>query len=428
MKKKVTRNKSARILAVHRYFWPDSPPYASMLRAISEQWVSDGHKVDILTSMPSYRKESAQISVPGEEELSGVWVRRVRLIAERGGRWRKVVNIPLFIVKVAWHMVRRGPYDVVMCSTAPPVLLASIISRLASWSGARFIYHCMDIHPEIGRISGEFSHPVVFNLLQKLDRETCRRSASVVVLSPDMKTSLESRRPGASDQIDIINNFELPVYGAPNPAVIPPEISGLKKEPGRFRILFAGNIGRFQGLETVIDAVKTLTDLESLELIFLGDGHARETLEKRANDSLGKQIHFLGYHPPEVARQAISTADLCLVTLAPDIYRYAFPSKTMTFLARGRPILAVIESSADLTRLVQGENAGIVVESGNAAALAESIRRIVETPEKLVEMQVNAQRVADQQFTAETVLPKWSALLRRVLAGNDADASSTKYN
>ena len=45
-------------LAVHRYYWPDTPPYASMLRTIAAEWTGAGHPVDVLTSQPSYKPEA----------------------------------------------------------------------------------------------------------------------------------------------------------------------------------------------------------------------------------------------------------------------------------------------------------------------------------------------------------------------------------
>src|SRR5699024_6155739 len=101
---------------------------------------------------------------------------------------------------------------VVMCSTSPPVMLAAAVSLAARLKGARFIYHCMDIHPEIGALSGEFRNPLVFRILQAVDRATCRRSAAVVVLSGDMRNALLERDSRLADRIVVLNNFDLPDF------------------------------------------------------------------------------------------------------------------------------------------------------------------------------------------------------------------------
>jgi hypothetical protein len=53
-------------------------------------------------------------------------------------------------VGVFWQAIVRKRYDVIMVSTSPPVLAGWFVAVAAKLSGARFIYHCMDIHPEIG--------------------------------------------------------------------------------------------------------------------------------------------------------------------------------------------------------------------------------------------------------------------------------------
>ena len=75
-----------RVLAIHRYYWPDSPPYASLLRVIAEHWSSAGHDVRVLTSQPSYKPEQGLDAAPTEETIDGVVVRRIGMKPDRGGR------------------------------------------------------------------------------------------------------------------------------------------------------------------------------------------------------------------------------------------------------------------------------------------------------------------------------------------------------
>ena len=53
-----------RLLLVHRYFWPDTPPYAVMLRAIAAHWAAAGHRVEVLAGQPSYKPETAPSVAP----------------------------------------------------------------------------------------------------------------------------------------------------------------------------------------------------------------------------------------------------------------------------------------------------------------------------------------------------------------------------
>jgi len=152
-----------RILTIHRYYWPDAPPYASLLRAIVARWSASGHHVDVLTSQPSYKPELANERRASREQVDAATVHRIAMRPDRSGRGRRVLNLVRFPALVAWRILRGPRYDVVMCSTAPPVLLGAAVSWAAHRRGATFVYHCMDVHPEIGTISGEFANPWMYD-------------------------------------------------------------------------------------------------------------------------------------------------------------------------------------------------------------------------------------------------------------------------
>lgn len=384
-----------------------------MLRTIAAQWAADGHEVEVFSSQPSYKQNHALRPAASTETLDGVFVNRVNLPSEHNRPLIRLTNIFRFAFAVKRHIERNGPYDLVMVSTAPPVFLAWAAMRAASKTGAQLVYHCMDIHPEIGRISGEFRNPLVFNLLQKLDIATCSYASVVVVLSDDMRQELKGRS-GCADKVTarVINNFNLPTFGdAVTASGLPAE---MEKGKGKFRILFAGNIGRFQGLESVIDAMHELKAFAHIELVFLGEGRALEGLKERAGDLLAGSVRFFPHQPLELARQMIATADLALVTLAEDIYRYAFPSKTMTYLAQGCPLLVSVEEESSLAKFVRGKDVGVVVTPGDSAGMARIIAELASSTADLKRMAINAARQADSEFSPAALMPKWSALAKEI--------------
>jgi glycosyltransferase involved in cell wall biosynthesis len=300
-----------------------------------------------------------------------------------------------------------------MASTVPPVIIGAAARLAARFTGARFVYHCMDIHPEIGRISGEFRNPLVFSLLQRIDVGNCRAAARVVVLSKDMEMAIRKRSGVYDANIEVINNFNLPSFSDVLTACVP---ESLDKGEGQFRLLFAGNIGRFQGLEAVIDAMLLLRTRLNIELVFLGEGRAVNDLKARSGKFLGSRIRFFPHQSVDVARQVIRTADLCLVTLARGIYQYAFPSKTMTYLGEGRPLLVSVESCSELAAFVRAENVGIAVEPDSPQALAAAIAELVDDPLRYREMEEQAVRAGKQYFDQSTVLDRWSGFMRELAA------------
>ncbi|MCC4282802.1 glycosyltransferase family 4 protein [Marinobacter salarius] len=394
-----------KVLAIHRFYWPDTPPYASMLRAIVGRWVSDGHEVDVLSSQPSYKASVDNQRQPARERVDGANVVRLNLPPEAGRPLVRIVNSLVLGLGVFWHAVVRKRYDVIMVSTSPPVLAGWFVAMAAKVTGARFIYHCMDIHPEIGRISGEFRNPRVFSLLSRLDRWTCTQARPVVVLSDDMAESLIARRPEEPPETTVINNFSLPSEGA-----APDELPfSWPNEP--FVLLFAGNIGRFQGLDALVDAMARLRDRQDIRLVMMGDGAEKGRLCRKAEES-GAQVSFVGHQSVEVAKAAMARASAGFVSLVPELYRYAYPSKTMTYLEQGCPVLVAVEADSGLARDVTGNSAGVAVPGVDVDALANAISSLADDPEGLGSMRQKALEFSARAFATDVVLARWSSLLQ----------------
>lgn len=396
---------SPHVLAVHRYYWPDTPPYASMLREIVRRWSMDGLEVEVLSSQPSYQRTGAPAR-PRKERVDGVTVRRVRLASEHGRRWIVPINVVVFSAIVALRVLlspRR--FDVVMASTAPPVVLAWVASGAARLRGGKFVYHCMDVHPEIGRVSGEFSSPVIFRLLQRLDRATCATAAAVVVLSSDMASSLARRHADRRIPVQVINNFEL---GEAAPTQL------RTRRPGHLRVVFTGNIGRFQGLDTAVAALGMVRRAK-VQLVLMGAGSAVEALRTQAMDVGGADVVFVPHGDVAAARALIATADLGLVSLTGGIHRFAYPSKTMTYLAEGCPVLAVVEPDCELVGMLNDEGLGVTVSPGDAQGLAKALDRLADEPEVLAALHARARTRGPSMFDKDVTLGEWSRLLADIL-------------
>lgn len=401
-----------RVLAIHRYYWPDTPPYASLLRAIVARWTSEGHEVDVLTSQPSYKTQFANEVRPRAERVDDATVRRIPMRPDRSGRGRRAFNVIWFPLAVAWRILVGRGYDVVMCSTAPPVLLGAAASWAARRRGAVFVYHCMDLHPEIGALSGEFARPIVYRLMMRLEVATCRRASRIVVLSDDMRDAVLRRDPGLADRVVVLNNFELPDYDqAEATSPLPPPADD------RLRIVFTGNLGRFQGLESVTRAVLgDDPELDRLELVFMGEGAARPELEAlvaAAPQDRGRRVRLLPHGSAAVARALLGTAHLGLVSLTPQVIAFAYPSKTATYLSEGLPLLVAVEETSELALMVASDRVGVRIpadENGIRRALLE----IAADPASLRAMSTRAREVWRRDFSAMEILPRWSRLLQGV--------------
>ena len=391
-----------KILLTHRFFWPDSAPYARMLREIGDSLADAGHDVHILSGLPSYRDDAGV--APATEVLGKINVRRIKVFErEKQSPPRRMANVFVYCVAIFWRVLSLRP-DLVTASTFPPVIAAWTASLAARLVGADFVYHVQDIHPEISSFSGgKLGRGLAERLLRVLDNQTLRRSTAVVVLSGDMETTLRNRGI-AGLSVETINNLPLVNTEPSNHSV-----SEYRKDKETVRAIFAGNIGRFQNLDTLVEGVSEALDANpGLELFFLGDGAALSDLKSKWGGH--SQIRFAPFLPFEKAQMIIREADIGLVSLGNDIFRAAFPSKIQSYLHLGLPVFLFVEPESEMARTIIEEGLGYVPKEHTAAAITAEISRAISSPVSRAHIDAWARL----NLSSESILDRWKELILKI--------------
>jgi glycosyltransferase involved in cell wall biosynthesis len=376
-----------------------------LLRAIGASWAKDGHDVTVLSTQPSYKPELASSRRPRREDLDGMSVIRYGVFQERGrNTLLRAINNAWYSFRVFVHIVFSQRYDLVMVSTFPPILLAFLAAVGTRLRRAGFVYHCMDLHPEVMRLAGAVTNRQIFRMLCAVDRWTCRQASAVIVLSDDMRRTLESRDRGSiGTNIFVLNNFELPDYET---ARCKGSVFQFSKR--KLSLIFAGNLGRFQGLDSIVDAISRV---RGVELVFVGEGAAKKDLVKRIQEEQIEDVHFIGHQSAAVAKELMRRADLGIVSLNTGVFRVAYPSKTMTYLACGCPVLALVEPESELARKIRENELGYTVALGDSDALVPVLEETVHDRGNLDRMRAASVAYASENFGYDVVMAKWRRLL-----------------
>lgn len=383
-----------------------------ILRKIARRFAEDGHEVTVLSTQPSYKPEFANQTQPSVETVDGYKIVRSRMLGFRfiPRSLISFVNLILFFFTLVSHGIRYREYDLVMVSSSPPVLGGIAASFIARCSGAKLFYHCMDIHPEIGRLSGDFSNDVLFRLLRQLDIWTCKYAERVIVLSNDMKNAILSRPDSEQCNVEVIQNFNL---NTDDTVSVELKREWLKHD-GVFRLIFAGNIGRFQGLELLVETFLSIQDL-NIELVILGEGKLKGVLAEIVAKSECDSVIFIPHQTIEVANEIIRTADVGLVSLSEGVYEYAYPTKIISYLSVACPLLVMIEPESDMVKFVETRQIGQCVTPGDSAALADAIRNMVDNESVMEDYKNNSIDVYGTFYDEEVVLDKWTNLVKSLL-------------
>ncbi len=400
---------SRHVVLIHRYFLPDTPPYAAILGDLATHLGNRGFRVTVLTCQPSYNRDVVRGALAREQWSHNVSVVRWPVVDDRTSGPRKVANLVWFCLRLCLAMPRLGKVDVMMAASTPPVVLAATAALLAKTKGAAFVYHRQDIYPEVTIGLGRRVLGPLGRLLRMVDSRTDRSADRVVVLSEDMAQTI-AERGVKPERIVEINNFD-PWHIAEESAA-PREQS--PAEERELDVVFAGNLGRFQGLEVLLEALTALQDAP-IRFHFFGTGALVDDLAARVAEQRLRKVEVYGYRPPdEVADFLARRADLGVVSLAAGVIRAAYPSKTLSYLRQGTPILALVEGDSELARTVREERLGVQVDPADLAGLVSTLRTLALDPSTLVGAAERAKEVYNRRFSRTVRLEQWTALFEEL--------------
>jgi colanic acid biosynthesis glycosyl transferase WcaI len=181
----------------------------------------------------------------------------------------------------------------------------------------------------------------------------------------------------------------------------------------KFIVLYAGNLGLSQGLETVLESAQRLVDRPEILFLFVGDGRGKEQLVSQAA-GLGN-VRFLPFQPRERLPEVLASADVSLVVLKQGIGSGSLPSKTVSILASGRPVLASVDEGSDAWNLAQRSQAGLCVPPEDPAALARAILSLKDDPARREQIGRNGREWAVKYHSSQVAATQFECLFRAVL-------------
>jgi len=138
-------------------------------------------------------------------------------------------------------------------------------------------------------------------------------------------------------------------------------------------IMYAGNIGDMQDLDTVVRAAAQVLDLEGFKITIVGSGVAEARVRRVANEIGATNVEFVGRVPHGSMGPYYRSSDFQLVTLKDlAIFRATIPSKLQSSLANGIPVVTTV--AGDVAELVQTNDIGLTSPPGDVESLARTFR------------------------------------------------------
>ena len=182
-----------------------------------------------------------------------------------------------------------------------------------------------------------------------------------------------------------------------------------------FLVVYSGNIGVKQGLESVLEAIARTTHPE-LRFVICGDGVMRDALQSRAHSLCLRRVHFFDLLPQHDYQQLLDTSDICLVPQAKGSGASFLPSKLLAILATPKPVIAVADAGSEVAIAMAEGQFGIAVEPDKPEELANIFDHLPDRREDLATWAANG-RTFVEPFDIDAVHERFECVLSE-LAGS----------
>ena len=393
-----------KILIVTECFYPEE----FKINDIALSWKNKGYDVDVLTLAPTYPLGRV---FPGyknsffrKDKYQGINIFRLRAVTGyRDSAIKKILKYINFMVfgSIAAIFIGRR-YDYIfgfnlgsLTDMLPAVVIRKLYKRPT-------MFWVQDVWPDSVYAYGFKKTRLLSALLDAFVKFMHHNITAIAISSKGFESKLEpyikkglkfNYAPNWADDLDMDMN--------------PIALSVTQK----VHFTFAGNIGKVQNLENIINAFRLLSDgyQKKTQLNIIGDGSNLANLKKLSNNN--PNIIFHGKQIREDMAKFYKASDFLIVSLIDEpIFSVTIPAKTQTYIAARKPILAII--NGDVADIVNDNNLGISVDPSNVGLIKKAFEKCIDAPEnEKSEFTINNTKLLETTFNKDNIINRMTSQL-----------------
>jgi glycosyltransferase involved in cell wall biosynthesis len=398
--------KNKKILIVTECFYPEE----FKINDVALSWKDKGYDVDVLTLVPTYPLGKV---FPGyknsffrKDEYQGINIFRIHAVTGyRDSAIKKVlkyINFAIFGSITAIFIGRR--YDYVFgfnLGSLTDMLPAVVIRKLYK---KPTMFWVQDVWPDSVYAYGFKKTKILSTLLDTFVKFMHHNITAIAISSKGFESKLEpyikkglrfGYAPNWADDLDMDMDMD------------PIILSTTQK----VHFTFAGNIGKVQNLENIINAFCLLASAyqEKSQLNIIGDGSNLINLKKLSNNNLS--IIFHGKQMREDMAKFYKASDFLIVSLIDEpIFSVTVPAKTQTYIAAKKPILAII--NGDVADIVHDNSLGVCADPSNIKLIKEAFEKCIDMSEnEKSKFIINNTKLLETTFNKDSIINKMTSQL-----------------
>ncbi|MEM8866820.1 MAG: glycosyltransferase family 4 protein [Verrucomicrobiota bacterium] len=306
--------------------------------------------------------------------------------------------------------IRRERPSIVISSNAP-THVQSLMQKAANDVGAKFVFWVQDLYGEAvaSVLTSKFSiaGAAAGMFFKQWERRLILKSDHIVVISEAFREPIRSMGC-LEDSMTTVENWadleRYPVRAQEN------EWSRQQGLAGKFCFMYSGTMGLKHNPELLLELAKVYRDNEHVRVVVIAEGPGADFLQEQASVlDLGGTLIVLPFQPIEVVQDVLATSSVLIATLHPDAGHYCVPSKVLSYLCAGRPLLLAMPFSNPAAQITQDARAGFCCEPDDLESFLEHADCLLNQSDGA--MGANARKYAEAHFDVRDISTRVNVFL-----------------
>ena len=379
-----------KILIVTQYFWPENFKINDLVSNLKER----GNDVTVLTGKPNYPDGKFYAGYnflnKNTEFYKGVKIVRAPIISRGNGSGLRLflnyISFAFFAsITAIFRLIKDA--EIIFVYEPSPITVGIPALFYKHFSKAPMFFWIQDLWPESLIAAGDVKSKLILRLTERLVRFIYKNSDIIFISSRSFKESITNKGVD-SEKIVYLPNWAEDIYSTQ--VERDEDVTKLLPVNG-FKIMFAGNIGESQDCESIVSAALKTREYKDIHWIIIGDGRKKTWMEQEIRLKKMNNIHLLGRYPMKMMPSFFREADVMLVSLKNEmIFGLTVPAKIQSYLACGKPILAMINGEG--ADIIRKSKSGFAVNAGDFNALSDRVLEMYNMPRENLDLMAKASK------------------------------------
>ena len=345
-------------------------PFNHLLKDIIDGFLDDGIEIVHLVAVENKAETDLKYGFHGTNIQYKLYKRKN---SEHGNIVSRYLRDSITNIREAIGILKLKNADVLFEDVSYSSFWSVLAAKL---KGIKVVAMIQDVWPDNAVQSHLISDgSLLYRYFEIWQRYVYKKADRIICISDDMKAFIVSKGV-PKNKIEVIYNWG---YDDDIVDIAWDDNEFVKKynlNRDIFYAVYAGNIGKMQNVEIVVNAAKELQDRKDIQFLIIGDGARRKAIESIAAGM--KNITMFPMQPTNLATHVYSVANVNIIPLVPNGLNTSLPSKIGVCLSCGKPVIACVNSGSAFQKMVEEYESGFVVSSNSGIELARVVRKLRE--------------------------------------------------